>query len=173
MLVLMLMVTAVMITITVIIMMPVTPVPLANVTRLVFLGPDEVHATVTSVILVAMPVPVAGMVGWHVQVDRLEWSGFRWRLLDDHGLGVYECWRWPVGQVDSSIHAGCNFAGDRYGNAEISGTRKGRYDAEAESCEDGVTNRFIHWHAPWLDGSMSERSMHRNNNLKTRVVREA
>jgi hypothetical protein len=153
-----------------IVMMLVAPVLPSNVTGFVFRGPHEVYGAVTCMIFAAVPAPVSRVVGWHMQVNRLE-ADFLRRAFNDHGLRVYQCWRRPITQVDAPIDTGRHFTGNRYCNAQVSGTRKGRYDAEPESCEDCVTNGIYHWRAPEFPGSMTECSMHRTNGLELRLLR--
>jgi hypothetical protein len=128
----------------IIIMMPVVPFLLPHVAGFVFGGPHEVHATVTCMIFVAVPVPVARMIGWHMQVNRLEVGRLRRRLFDDHGLRVYECWTRPVRKIYTPVDTGCDFTGDGYRYAQISRTGKGRHNGKPASREERVTNHLDH-----------------------------
>src|SRR6202140_5875182 len=80
----------------------------------------EIHRPVAGVVLLAMLAPGLGMTRWHVQIDRLH----RHRLSHhprhgDYRLRVHERRRRPVTQHHVAIHAGNDFAGDRWADADI------------------------------------------------------
>src|ERR1700758_4555311 len=59
-----------------------------TVTRLIFRGLHEVYRSIAGVVLMAVLVPVLGVSGRHVQVDRLDrgGAGDHWNRVRGHRL---------------------------------------------------------------------------------------
>ena len=90
---------------------------------LIFPGTDEVHRSVTGVVLLAVSAPIVRMFEWNMQVKRFDHDCLRGRL-DDHRLRIEHRWRRATTQIHATINTGGDFPSDRDADIQIAGVRE-------------------------------------------------
>jgi hypothetical protein len=83
---------------------------LADIHRLVFPGPYEVHLPVARMVLPAMQAPGPGVLGRNVQIQWLGHDHMRRRLLDDDRPGIDQRRRRPAIEVYTTIYTRRNLS---------------------------------------------------------------
>lgn len=114
--------------------LPVPHVSMRTVALLVFGRSHKVHGPVAGVIFMAMPGPIPGVAGWHMQIYRFE--HYVGRLTDnDPGLSIENRGRRSVTKLHLAIDARADFTAD------------GKVD-NGSSCMRGLTrkNRCCKYH---------------------------
>lgn len=105
----------------------------------VFLGTYEIYWSGTCIVLAAVLAPFFRMTGWNMHIN---WFGIHVsRLMDNsHRLGIKHRRRIVV-DVDSTVHAGCHLARNRYADIHIARISQCRTTGERK-CHDFQNNVF-------------------------------
>jgi hypothetical protein len=90
---------------------------------LVFPGTDEVHRSVTGVVLVAVSAPIVRMFGWNMQIQRFDGYCLRGRL-NDHRLRIEHRGRRATTQIHTTINTRDDFPSDRDTDTQVTGVRE-------------------------------------------------
>jgi hypothetical protein len=110
---------------------------------LIFPGTDEVHRSVTGVVLPAVSAPIVRMLGWNMQVERFDGDCLRGRL-NDHRLRIEHRWRRATAQVHATVNARDDFSSDRDTDIQVTGVRERNKRAVRQGKQGETSQHAIH-----------------------------
>jgi hypothetical protein len=110
---------------------------------LVFPGTNEVHRSVTRVVLMAVSAPIVRMFGWNMQVQRLD-HDFRRGRLDDHRLRIEHWWRRATAQVHATVNTRGDLPPDRDTDIEVAGVCQRTKHAVRQGKQRETSQHVIH-----------------------------
>jgi hypothetical protein len=105
---------------------------------LVLPGTDEVHRSVTGVVLLAVSAPIVRMFRWNMQVQRFDGDCLRGRL-NDHRLCIEHRGRRATTQVQATVNTRDDFPSDRDTDTHVTGVRE-RTKRAARQGKQGQTS---------------------------------
>ena len=108
------------------------------VVGLIFPGTDEVHRSVTGVVLPAVSAPIVRMFRWNMQVQRFDGDYLRGRL-NDHRLCIEHRGRRATTQVHATVNTRDDFPSDRDTDTQVTSVRE-RTKRAARQGKQGQTS---------------------------------
>jgi hypothetical protein len=110
---------------------------------LIFPGTDEVHRSVTGVVLATVSAPIVRMFGWNMQVQRFDDDFLRGRL-NDHRLRIEHRGRSATAQIHATVNTRDDLAADGDANIQVTGVRERTKGARRQGKQCQTSQHVIH-----------------------------